>query len=98
MFSVYWSRSLGSIALGPVVRQYIMVHSIWWSKAAQLVAAKKQREGGRERERKRRGHSPSSLPNFLPHGPLNLLKFPYLPTMPTGWQLGFLACGVWGYI
>jgi hypothetical protein len=53
MVSRFYSPwSLVSIISGPVVRQNIMIGSMWWSKAAHLMMRKKERERERrERER-----------------------------------------------
>jgi hypothetical protein len=51
MVSRFYSPwSLVSIISGPVVRQNIMIGSMWWSKAAHLMMRKKERE----RERRER--------------------------------------------
>jgi hypothetical protein len=40
--------SVGFVVFGPAARQDIVVESMWWSKAAHSVAARKQRDRRRD--------------------------------------------------
>jgi predicted transposase YdaD len=59
--------SIGSGALGPMVRQKTMAESVWYSKAARLMADRKERgrERQRDREKREKGLYSQSFPFSL---------------------------------
>jgi hypothetical protein len=69
-FRGFISWSIGSIALGPKVRPNIKSESVWWSKAAHLMVARKKKD-------RMASGTKYSLQRPAPHEPLPPTR-PYL--------------------